>query len=187
MENKAKDTLRPLAVWAFSVGTAIGWGSFVVTTNTYLKGAGPAGSVIALLIGALIMLVISRNYHFLMNRFFESGGMYTYASEALGADFGFTSTWFLVLTYLAIFWANATSLPLFTKYLFGDLLRFGINYTIFGYKMYLNEAFLSVFAILLTGFCCIHIRKLLAKINIALVLFFTFAITLIFTLGFHWL
>ena len=70
MENKAKDTLRPLAVWAFSVGTAIGWGSFVVTTNTYLKGAGPAGSVIALLIGALIMLVISRNYHFLMNRFF---------------------------------------------------------------------------------------------------------------------
>lgn len=64
MENKAKDTLRPLAVWAFSVGTAIGWGSFVVTTNTYLKGAGPAGSVIALLIGALIMLVISRNYGF---------------------------------------------------------------------------------------------------------------------------
>ena len=157
-------------------------GSFVVTTNTYLKGAGSAGSVIALLIGALIMLVISRNY-----RFFESGGMYTYASEALGADFGFTSTWFLVLTYLAIFWANATSLPLFTKYLFGDLLRFGINYTIFGYKMYLNEAFLSVFAILLTEFCCIHIRKLLAKINIALVLFFTFAITLIFTLGFYWL
>ena len=184
MENKAKDTLRPLAVWAFSVGTAIGWGSFVVTTNTYLKGAGPAGSVIALLIGALIMLVISRNYHFLMNRFFKFGGMFTYASEALGADFGFTSTWFLVLTYLAIFWANATSLPLFTKYLFGHLLRFGINYTIFGYKMYLNEAFLSVFAILLTGFCCIHIRKLLAKVNIALVLFFTFAITLIFTLCF---
>ena len=119
-----------------------------------------------------------------MNRFFKFGGMFTYASEALGADFGFTSTWFLVLTYLAIFWANATSLPLFTKYLFGHLLRFGINYTIFGYKMYLNEAFLSVFAILLTGFCCIHIRKLLAKVNIALVLFFTFAITLIFTLCF---
>ena len=172
-----KDKLSKVSVWAFSIGTAIGWGSFVVTTNTYLKTAGVAGSIIALLIGAAIMLVISRNYHFLMNRFANMGGIFTFTSETLGADFGFTSTWFLVLTYLAIFWANATSLPLFTKYLFGNVLKFGIKYTIFGYTIYINEAFLSISAILLTGLGCIHIRKLLSKINVALVFLFTLAIT----------
>ena len=172
-----KDKLSKVSVWAFSIGTAIGWGSFVVTTNTYLKTAGVAGSIIALLIGAAIMLVISRNYHFLMNRFANMGGIFTFTSETLGADFGFTSTWFLVLTYLSIFWANATSLPLFTKYLFGNVLKFGIKYTIFGYTIYINEAFLSISAILLTGLGCIHIRKLLSKINVALVFLFTLAIT----------
>ncbi|MBQ7371962.1 MAG: hypothetical protein IJW67_08815 [Blautia sp.] len=33
--------LPPSVVWAFSVGTSIGWGSLVVTSNTYLAKAGP--------------------------------------------------------------------------------------------------------------------------------------------------
>ena len=27
----------PLGIWAFSIGTSIGWGSFIVTCNTYLQ------------------------------------------------------------------------------------------------------------------------------------------------------
>ena len=41
-----KPYLSPLAVWALSVGSAIGWGSLVVTSKTYLTLAGPAGSII---------------------------------------------------------------------------------------------------------------------------------------------
>ena len=46
--------LSPLTVLAFAVGTSVGWGSLVVTSNTYLRQSGPWGSVIGLLIGALI-------------------------------------------------------------------------------------------------------------------------------------
>jgi len=50
--NKAE--LQPylslLAVWALSVGSAIGWGSLVVTSSSYLSQAGPMGSIIGLLI-----------------------------------------------------------------------------------------------------------------------------------------
>ena len=42
--------LSPLAVWALSVGSAIGWGSLVVTSSSYLSQAGPMGSIIGLLI-----------------------------------------------------------------------------------------------------------------------------------------
>ena len=34
---KLQPYLSPLAVWALSVGSAIGWGSLVVTSRTYLS------------------------------------------------------------------------------------------------------------------------------------------------------
>ena len=57
--------LSPAGAWAFAVGTAIGWGSLVVTANTYLAQAGPMGSVLGLVVGALIMVIIAVNYAYL--------------------------------------------------------------------------------------------------------------------------
>ena len=45
--------LSPIGAWAFALGTSIGWGSLVVTANTYLAQAGPVGSVIGLVLGAI--------------------------------------------------------------------------------------------------------------------------------------
>ena len=53
--------MSPLAAWAFAIGTSLGWGSLVVTSNTYLVAAGPAGTTLGLVIGALIMLVMEKN------------------------------------------------------------------------------------------------------------------------------
>ena len=40
-KNGLQPYLSPLAVWALSVGSAIGWGSLVVTSKTYLfRGPG---------------------------------------------------------------------------------------------------------------------------------------------------
>ncbi|MBR3317014.1 MAG: hypothetical protein IKG21_04255 [Atopobiaceae bacterium] len=75
---KLQPYLSPLAVWALSVGSAIGWGSLVVTSSSYLSQAGPAGSVIGLLIGFVMMLMVSSHYHFLANRFPGTGGLYNY-------------------------------------------------------------------------------------------------------------
>ena len=36
-ELKLRPGFSPLGVWAFSIGTSIGWGSFIVTCNTYLQ------------------------------------------------------------------------------------------------------------------------------------------------------
>ena len=71
--NTLQPYLSPIAVWALSVGTAIGWGSLVVTSTTYLSQAGPLGSVLGLLIGLAMMLTVANRYHFLANRYPGTG------------------------------------------------------------------------------------------------------------------
>ena len=182
--NKAQYGLTPylssVSVWAFALGTSIGWGSLVITSNTYLSQAGPLGSVIGLLIGMVAMLVISRNYHYLINRYPDAGGAYAYSKAAFGYDHGFLTAWFLVLTYFAIFWANATSLPLFARFFLGDLFQFGFRYTIFGYEVYLGEIILSVAAIWIIALLCMNQRKAAAGIMTCLVCLLSVAILLCF-------
>ena len=63
--TKLQPYLSPLAVWALSVGSAIGWGSLVVTSSSYLSQAGPLGSIIGLLMGFIMMLMVSSHYSYL--------------------------------------------------------------------------------------------------------------------------
>lgn len=169
--------------WALSLGTSIGWGSLVITSTTYLSQAGPMGSVLGLTAGALLMLIISRNYHYLMNAVPEAGGAYAFARESFGYDHGFLTAWFLALSYLAIFWANATSLPLFARYFLGDFFQFGLRYRVFGYEIWLGEALLSVAAILLVAGLLIRFKRGAAILLTGLVILFTAAITICFVVA----
>lgn len=171
--SELKEYLSPLGAWAFSVGTSIGWGSFVITSNTYLAGAGPLGSVLGLLAGTVVMLIIGRNYRYMIGLYRSAGGAYSYAKEAFGHDYGFITAWFLTLTYMAMFWANASSLPLFFRYFLNDTLMVGPHYTIFGYTVYIAEAMISVIAILLSALLCAKSKKITEIIMIFLALSFT--------------
>ena len=94
--------LSPLAVWALSVGSAIGWGSLVVTSRTYLSQAGPLGSILGLLLGMVMMLMVASHYHFLANRYPGTGGLYNYVKYIFGYDRAFLVGWFMFLVYIAI-------------------------------------------------------------------------------------
>lgn len=159
--------VSPAAAWALSLGTSIGWGSLVVTSNTYLSQAGPWGSTIGMIIGTIIMLVLSRNYHYLINCYPDAGGTYAFARDVFGYDYGFLTAWFLGLTYFAILWANASSLPLFARYFIGDIFKFGHMYQLFGYDVYIGEVLLSIAAVALVSFLCSRFKK---SIMIAMVI-----------------
>lgn len=171
--------LSPLGAWAFSIGASLGWGSLVITSNTYLAKAGPAGSVLGMLLGALAMLVIAQNYAYLMRCYPECGGAYSYAKEVFGYDFGFLTSWFLALTYLAMLWANMTSLPLFSRYFLGPLFMVGRLYTVFGYEVYCGEVALCLGALALTAALCIWNKQLAAHLMVALALLFSAAIAIV--------
>lgn len=179
-ENKMSPYIGRAGAWALSLGTAIGWGSLVVTSTAYLSQAGPAGSIIGLLAGTAVMLLIARNYHYLINAFPDAGGAYAYAKETMGYDHGFLLSWFLFLTYAAILWANATSLPLFARYFIGDVFRKGMLYTIFGYEVYLGEMLLTFAGLLITVFLCTRNRK----VTISIIVFFAVVLTVCISAAF---
>ncbi len=177
--------LSPLAVWALSFGCAVGWGAFVMPGTTFLPIAGPLGTTIGIAVGAVVMLIIGVNYHFLMNRYPDAGGTVCFANKAFGHDFGFLSAWFLGLVYLAIIWANSTAIPLIFRGLCGDLLRFGYLYTIAGYDIYIGEVAISLLADLVFGFVCMRgvrvsavVQTVLAIVLLCGVVFSFFAVFL---------
>ena len=130
-----KSNFTPLGMWAFSIGTSIGWGSFIVTCNTYLLKSGVLGTVFGLLLGMAVILVITWNLQYMIRKSPGAGGIYTFTKKEAGNDLGFLALWFVLLSYFAILWANITSLPLFARFFLGDTFQFGFHYKIFGYEV----------------------------------------------------
>ena len=168
----------PLGIWSFSIGTAIGWGSLVVTCNAYLSQGGVLGTGLGLLLGMLVILIITRNLQHMICRNQSAGGIYTYACNICGRDYGFLAAWFLLLTYLSILWANITSVPLFARYFLGDIFRFGFHYSIFGFEVHFGETLLCILTISLIGLLCSGCRKAPQTIMIVSALTFVAGFTL---------
>ncbi len=96
-QSRALDRyLSPLDVWAMAFGCMVGWGVFAMSGTTFLPVVGPAGTVISMLIGMVIMLIIGSNFSFLMSRSAMTGGVYSYTKEAFGRDHAFLSCCFCV-------------------------------------------------------------------------------------------
>ena len=179
--------LSPLSVWALSFGCAVGWGSFVMPGTTFLPKAGPLGTALGIFAGAVVMFIIGMNYHYLMNKYPDAGGTLTYSIKTFGYDHGFLSSWFLILVYIAIIWANATALALIARNLFGSLFQFGFHYQVLGYDVYFGEIVLTLAAILLLGAVCIFGKRLAVGLQVvlALLLFFGVVICAFFAMKVH--
>lgn len=179
-ERKFGTSMSPAAVLAFSLGTSLGWGSLVVTCNSYLLQAGPAGSVIGMIVGGLIMMLIARNYHYMMVSYPDAGGSYAFARDVFGYDYGFLTAWFLMLTYLAVLWANATAIPLFARNFFGEIFRFGFMYTVFGYDVYAGEVLLTICSLGLTILFLSRSKRMSVNLMVVFAAVFAIGITICF-------
>jgi len=157
--------LSPVQAWALSFGCAVGWGSFVMPGTTFLPVAGPLGTVIGLVIGAFIMAVVGRNYHYLMQNYPEAGGAYGYVRHVCGSDHGYICGWFLLLTYVAIAWANVTALALIERNLFGGIFSFGFSYEMFGYDVHAGEILLSLAVLLVAAGIFVTGKRLAVRLQ----------------------
>ena len=164
--------LSPLAVIALSFGYAVGWGAFVLPGTVFLPTAGPAGTMIGLLIGTAAIVVLAFNFHIVTAHLRSSGGTYGFVTKLFGYNHGFLVGWFLFLAYVAILWANATALVLLARYLFGDVLQFGFHYTMVGFDVYFGEVLLCLAAIGLCGWICILGKRFAVRLHT----FFAFAL-----------
>ena len=160
--------LTPLDGWALGFGCAVGWGAFVMPGTTFLPVAGPAGTVIALVLGMVFMLILAQSFSFLMRKSPRTGGVYTYTKAAFGRDHAFLCSWFLCLSYLTIVFLNGTALFLVIRTLLGDSLQLGSYYTVAGNNIYFGEAAVSVIALVVVGLFAILAKPALQRIHTVL-------------------
>ena len=171
--------LSVFAAWAFSVGTAVGWGAFVMPGTTFLPLAGPLGTVLGVIAGSAIMAVIAWQYHYMVRRMPGTGGTFAFVLRMFGGDHGFFCAWFLCLSYVAIIWANATALTIVVRCLFGDVLRFGFHYSIKGFDVSLGDILLSAAAIVAASAICCR-RRLAGGVQAILAATFSVGVAICF-------
>ena len=80
-ERRLKPYLTAVGAWALAFGCSVGWGSFVMPGSTFLPIAGPVGTVVGIVLGAIVMCILAANYHYLINRYPDCGGTYTYTKK----------------------------------------------------------------------------------------------------------
>lgn len=147
-EKNLKKTLSPINVLAVSFGCIIGWGAFINPGKKFLPDSGVLGTAIALSIGALIMIIISKCYSYMVQKYPKSGGEFTYAKECFGRKAAYFCGWFLISAYLTTVPMNSTALGLIVDGLFGPILKFGFHYNIAGCDIYMGEMFFTMLIII---------------------------------------
>ena len=165
VKRAPKPYLSGFDVWAMAFGCMVGWGAFVMPGTTFLPIAGPIGTIAAMAVSTLIMLIIGYNFAFLMNHSPGPGGVYSYTKEAFGRDHAFLSSWFLCLSYLTIVFLNGTALFVVLRTMLGDSIHTGYYYTVSDNKIYFGEILVSVSALAGVGVLFLTAKKVLHKIH----------------------
>ena len=158
MNKKVDKTLQrqlsPTHVWALAFGCIIGWGSFVNPGKKFLPNSGVAGTAIAMILGAVVMIIIAFSYAYMIPKYPKAGGEFTFSKECFGRNTAFVCGWFLIAAYLTNVPMNSTAIGLIVDGLDGgaNILKVGFLYTIAGFDIYLGEmifaiAILVIFAV----------------------------------------
>ena len=147
--------LSPMHVWALAFGCTIGWGSFVNPGKKFLPNSGVAGTAIAMILGAAVMIIIAFSYAYMIPKYPKAGGEFTFTKECFGKNMAFVCGWFLIAAYLTNVPMNSTAIALIVDGLDGgaDILKFGFHYSVAGFEIYFGEmmfamAILVLFAVL---------------------------------------
>ena len=135
--------MRPIDVWGLALGAIIGWGCFVLPGNAFLPKAGPLGTALGMLIGAMLIIVIALSYGYLIRKYPVSGGEFVYTKEAIGKRNAFVCGWGMILAYWSLIPLNATALALISRYLFPGIIQWGLLYEIAGWEVYAGEVILA--------------------------------------------
>ncbi|GAA5226346.1 APC family permease [Paeniglutamicibacter antarcticus] len=153
--ERLQRTLKAHWVWAIALGSAVGWGAFILPTD-WLAMGGPLGAISGFMIGGALMVLIAVSYGFLIKTFPVSGGELAFALVGFGRTHAFFCGWFLTLGYICIVALNASALALLFRKIMPDVVQQGYLYTVAGWDVYLVEVLISMTA--LAVFAYLNIR-----------------------------
>ena len=142
-------------VWAIALGSAVGWGAFVLPSD-WIGTAGPVGALLGLAVGGGLMILVGVSYGFLARVFPVSGGAFAYTLVGFGRTHAFICAWFMTLGYVSIVALNASALGLLGKRVLPQLAEQVHLYDIAGWEVYLGEVLIATAALMV--FAWINVR-----------------------------
>ena len=166
MEQKSKFE-KVMGAWDILViafGAMIGWG-WVINSGDWITTAGFAGSIIAMLIGGVMVFFVGLTYAELTMP--QCGGEHVFSYRAMGPTGSFVCTWMIILGYVATSAFEATALPTVITYLFPEFNQVYL-YSIAGKDIYLTTILLGVGVAVLITFINIRGAKTAAILQTVL-------------------
>ena len=174
MPNKEiKNTLNTWDILVVSFGAMIGWG-WVVSSGDWITSGGILGTIIAFLIGGLLIYFVGLVYAELTTAFPYNGGAQKFSEQAFGKNVSFICAWSLVLSYLGVVCFEAVSFPTILQYIFPHFLQ-GYLYTVMGFDIYLSWLIVAIF----TSIFIVYINIRGAKIAAVFQTIFTSIIAIV--------
>lgn len=168
MEQKSKFD-KVMGAWDILViafGAMIGWG-WVINSGDWITTAGFMGSIIAMLIGGLMVFFVGLTYAELTSAMPQCGGEHVFSYRAMGSTGSFVCTWMIILGYVATSAFEATALPTVITYLFPKFNQVYL-YSIAGKDIYLTTILLGVGVAVLITFINIRGAKTAAILQTVL-------------------
>ena len=168
MEQKSKFD-KVMGAWDILViafGAMIGWG-WVINSGDWIPTAGFAGSIIAMLIGGVMVFFVGLTYAELTSAMPQCGGEHVFSYRAMGPTGSFVCTWMIILGYVATSAFEATALPTVITYLFPEFNQVYL-YSIAGKDIYLTTILLGVGVAVLITFINIRGAKTAAILQTVL-------------------
>ena len=169
--RKLDRKLTLLNVWSMAFGCIIGFGAFMMPGTVFLKRAGTLGTLIAMQLGAFVMLIISYSYGHMIKMFPVAGGEFVFAKLTFGKKHGFLCAWFLGMSYLSLVPVNANAIAVLLRVLFGGSFQVKFLYNIAGDNIFLGELMIALTAIIFFAVINFFNIKVSGIIQTALVLF----------------
>lgn len=148
-----KRQLSPAHVWALAFGCVVGWGSFINPGKKFLPNSGVAGTMIAMVLGAAVMIIIAFSYAYMVPKYPKAGGEFTFTKACFGKIPAYLCGWFLVAAYLTNVPMNSTAIGLIVDGLDGtlDILKWGFHYRIAGFDVWAGEMVFAMGILILFG------------------------------------
>jgi len=168
-DQKFEKVLGKKDVIAIGFGAMIGWG-WVILAGEWILRAGSLGSMLAFILGGIMIIFVGQVYAELTSAIPEAGGEHVFSYRAYGKNVSYICTWTLILSYAGVAAFEAVALPTVIQYIFPNFLK-GYMYTIAGFDVYASWVAVGVIAALLITY--INLRGIKTAANLQNILSFS--------------
>ncbi len=173
-----------LGLVTLSIGGMVGWGAFMQPGLTFIPKAGVLSTMIAMLIGVVMVSTIATCYGIILNKMPDAnGGEYSYSKLAFSERHTFVVGWFLLIVFIGIVALNATSFALVFKDVLYPNANFIELYQVAGAPVTLGEAIITILVIFVFSWFMIKGVKAVVHIQNVVTVALIIIVSLIFFLG----